>query len=66
MAIMIKPGEHVMKREKIIQIIQILAVIFLVIAAYYLGRISMEKELNVLFERVHQLEIEINQMESRY
>lgn len=60
---MIKPGEHVMKREKIIQIIQIIAVIFLVIAAYYLGRISMEKEFNVLFERVHQLEIEINQMD---
>lgn len=55
-----------MKREKIIQIMQILAVIFLMIAAFYLGRISMEKEFNVLFERVHQLEIEINQMQLGY
>lgn len=55
-----------MKREKIIQIIQILAVIFIVIAAYYLGRISMEEEFNALFERVHQLEIEINQMQLGY
>ena len=55
-----------MKRDKIIQIMQILAVIFLMIAAFYLGRISMEEEFNVLFERVHQLETEINQIQSGY
>lgn len=53
-----------MKRDKITQIMQILTVIVLLIAAFYLGRISMEKELNVLFDRVHQLEIQINQMQT--
>lgn len=55
-----------MKRDKIIQIIQVFAVIFFMIAAFYLGRISMEKEFNVLFERVHQLEIEISEIQSEY
>lgn len=55
-----------MKREKITQIMQILTVIFLLIAAFYLGRMSMEKELNVLFERAHQLEIQVNQMQTEY
>ena len=50
-----------MKRDKTIQIMQILTVIVLLIVAFYLGRISMEKELNVLFERVQQLEIQINE-----
>ena len=62
MVIMKKSGEYVMKREKITQIMQILTVIFLLIAAFYLGRMSMGKELNVLFERVHQLEEIVNQI----
>jgi len=46
---------------KRIKIIQILIVIFLIISAFFLGKLSMTKQLNNLNERIDQLEIQINQ-----
>ena len=48
---------------KRIKIIQILIVIFLIISAFFLGKLSMAKQLNNLNERIDQLEIQINQEE---
>lgn len=51
---------------KKIKIIQILIVIFLLISAFYLGRLSMLKQFYSLNERISQLEIQINQLENSF
>lgn len=47
---------------KKIKIIQILIVIILIVTAFYLGKLSMAKQVNALYDRVYQLEVQINQI----
>lgn len=47
-----------------IKIIQIIIVIILLISAFYIGKLSMAKQIHALNSRVNQLEVEINEIQT--
>lgn len=47
-----------------IKIIQIIIVIILLISAFYIGKLSMAKQIHTLNSRVNQLEVEINEIQT--
>ena len=60
--------EHIETSENLknthIKIIQIIIVIILLISAFYIGKLSMAKQIHALNSRVNQLEVEINEIQT--
>lgn len=46
-----------------IKVIQVIIVVILIISAFYMGKLSMAKEIYALNSRVNQLEAQINQIQ---
>ena len=53
-----------MKKIKPIYMIQLIIVVILLISAFYLGKLSMSKQVYALYDRVNQLETQINQIQT--
>ena len=52
------------KAIKPIHLIQLIIVTILLISAFYLGKLSMSKQVYALYDRVNQLEAQITQIQS--
>lgn len=46
-----------------IKVIQVIIVVILFISAFYIGKLSMSKQVYALYDRIDQLEVQINQIQ---
>lgn len=46
-----------------IKVIQVIIVVILLISTFYIGKLSMSKQVYALYDRIDQLEVQINQIQ---
>ena len=46
-----------------IKVIQVIIVVILLISTFYTGKLSMSKQVYALYDRIDQLEVQINQIQ---